>query len=164
MFPSQFLTIDFLNWKRIETVLSLKWIWNGRKWNISWLHKSCSWTKKSKTGQTWRWNWSKRNSSHSKHPYWQILENSSKFLFEISIFRVLTQAYYWKTHPVWIVDWMSIPEIGLYHAQKFWNRRLDEFSRNLSWSNFGDNNELKFRIENFEFFDIKNFLELFENP
>ena len=28
--------------------------------------------------------------------------------------------------------WMSFPEIGLFHAPKFWNWRFDEFSRNRS--------------------------------
>ena len=61
----------------------------------------------------------------------------------------------WKTNPAWIVAWMSITEIGLCHARKFGNRRLDEFSRNLPWSNFGDDIDLKLQIENFEFFDTK---------
>ena len=30
--------------------------------------------------------------------------------------------------------WMSFPEIGLFHAPKVWNWRLDEFSRNRSSS------------------------------
>ena len=48
---------------RIETILSIKWIRVGRKWNVTWLYKPCHWTQKSKIGQRWPWNWSKRNSS-----------------------------------------------------------------------------------------------------
>ena len=33
------------------------------------------------------------------NPYWQITENSSRTFSKIFIFRVITQAIYWKTHP-----------------------------------------------------------------
>ena len=33
------------------------------------------------------------------NPYWQITENSSRTYSKIFIFRVITQAIYWKTHP-----------------------------------------------------------------
>ena len=33
------------------------------------------------------------------NPYWQILENSSRNLSEISVFRDVTQTDFWKTRP-----------------------------------------------------------------
>ena len=39
-------------------------------------------------------------SGISINPYWQILENSSRNVYEISVFRGLTHTDFWKTHQI----------------------------------------------------------------
>ena len=51
-------------------------------------------------------------------PYWQILENSSRKFFEISVFRGVTQTNFWKTYRVffrnfnfWGISWTNFWKI-----------------------------------------------------
>ena len=40
-----------------------------------------------------------RHNLSTINPYWQILENPSKYFSKILIVRVMTQTVFWKTHP-----------------------------------------------------------------
>ena len=61
-----------------------------------------------------------RTLKSNLNPIWQILEKSSKYFLEVSIFRrVGTQTDFWKTRFMNQTDsWMSFPEIGLVYAQE----------------------------------------------
>ena len=41
-----------------------------------------------------------RHNLSTINPYWQILENPSKYFSKILIVRVMTQTVFWKTHPI----------------------------------------------------------------
>ena len=65
----------------------------------------------------------KHSASTLVRTYWQILENSSKNVTEISVFRVVTQTDFWKTHPVFFRNFnfrgMSLNNIWKIHPSIF---------------------------------------------
>ena len=63
------------------------------------------------------------------YPYWQILENSSRNIFRISVLRVVIQTDFWKTHPIF-VKYRSTSQTDFWKIRPY----LDEFFRNRSSS------------------------------
>ena len=90
--------------------------------------------------------------------YWQILENSTRNFYEISVFWGVTQTDFWITHPVFF---QKFNFRGISQTV-FWNTRpyLDVFSGNLFVSRPGN---LPMRVN--RLFYSKNFrckIEIFE--
>ena len=88
---------------RIETILSIKWIRVGRKWNVTWLYKPCHWTQKSKIGQRWPWNWSKRNSSPTGYDFLIWVKNFDFLSKKVSrtFWKITKNIFSFIQYPKW---------------------------------------------------------------